>query len=59
MRVTGRDLDHVRRLKFDTAAGKAITIESAIGGRRGLIRRADWRACGGTVRRPPRSEAAQ
>ena len=29
VRVTGRDLDYVRRLKFDTAAGKAITIESA------------------------------
>ena len=29
VRVTGRDLDHVRRLKYDTAAGKAITIESA------------------------------
>jgi hypothetical protein len=29
VRVTGRDLDHVRRLKFDMAAGKAITIESA------------------------------
>ena len=33
VRVTGRDLDHVRRLKFDTAAGKAITIESATAGR--------------------------
>ena len=29
VRVTGRDLDHVQRLKFDTTAGKAITIESA------------------------------
>ena len=29
VRVTGRDLEHVQRLKFDTAAGKAITIESA------------------------------
>ena len=29
VRVTGRDLDHVKRLKFDMAAGKAITIESA------------------------------
>ena len=29
VRVTGRDLDYVRRLKFDMAAGKAITIESA------------------------------
>ena len=29
VRVTGRDLDYVQRLKFDTAAGKAITIESA------------------------------
>jgi hypothetical protein len=29
VRVTGRDLDHVQRLKFDVAAGKAITIESA------------------------------
>ena len=29
VRVTGRDLDHVRRLKYDMAAGKAITIESA------------------------------
>jgi hypothetical protein len=33
VRVTGRDLDHVKRLKFDTAAGKAITIESATAGR--------------------------
>jgi hypothetical protein len=33
VRVTGRDLDHVRRLKFDVAAGKAITIESATAGR--------------------------
>ena len=32
VRVTGRDLDHVRRLKFDMAAGKAITIESATAG---------------------------
>jgi ATPase subunit of ABC transporter with duplicated ATPase domains len=32
VRVTGRDLDHVQRLKFDTAAGKAITIESATTG---------------------------
>jgi len=29
VRVTGRDLDHVQRLKFDMTAGKAITIESA------------------------------
>jgi len=29
VRVTGRDLDYVKRLKFDTAAGQAITIESA------------------------------
>jgi hypothetical protein len=29
VRVTGRDLDHVKRLKYDEAAGKAITIESA------------------------------
>jgi predicted metal-dependent enzyme (double-stranded beta helix superfamily) len=29
VRVTGRDLDYVRRLKYDEAAGKAITIESA------------------------------
>ena len=33
VRVTGRDLDYVQRLKFDTAAGKAITIESATAGR--------------------------
>src|SRR5215813_1273635 len=33
VRVTGRDLDHVQRLKFDTTAGKAITIESATAGR--------------------------
>jgi hypothetical protein len=32
VRVTGRDLDHVRRLKFDVSAGKAITIESATAG---------------------------
>ena len=32
VRVTGRDLDYVRRLKFDTAAGKAIIIESATAG---------------------------
>jgi hypothetical protein len=32
VRVTGRDLDHVRRLKFDTAAGRAIVIESATAG---------------------------
>ena len=32
VRVTGRDLDYVRRLKFDMAAGKAITIESATAG---------------------------
>src|SRR5262245_933239 len=32
VRVTGRDLDYVQRLKFDTAAGKAITIESATTG---------------------------
>jgi predicted metal-dependent enzyme (double-stranded beta helix superfamily) len=29
VRVTGRDLDYVKRLKYDMAAGKAITIESA------------------------------
>lgn len=29
VRVTGRDLDYVQRLKFDMAAGKAIAIESA------------------------------
>ena len=29
VRVTGRDLDHVKRLKYDMAAGKAISIESA------------------------------
>jgi predicted metal-dependent enzyme (double-stranded beta helix superfamily) len=29
VRVTGRDLDHVKRLKYDMTAGKAITIESA------------------------------
>ena len=29
VRVTGRDLDYVQRLKFDTVAGKAVTIESA------------------------------
>ena len=29
VRVTGRDLDYVPRLKFDMTAGKAITIESA------------------------------
>ena len=29
VRVTGRDLDYVQRLKYDMAAGKAITIESA------------------------------
>ena len=33
VRVTGRDLDYVQRLKFDTAAGKAIIIESATTGR--------------------------
>ncbi|MBV8392918.1 MAG: hypothetical protein JOY81_07025 [Alphaproteobacteria bacterium] len=32
VRVTGRDLDLVQRLKFDTAAGKAITIESESAG---------------------------
>ena len=32
VRVTGRDLDYVRRLKFDMAAGKAITIECATAG---------------------------
>ena len=32
VRVTGRDLDYVRRLKFDMAAGKAIPIESATAG---------------------------
>lgn len=29
LRVTGKDLDYVERLKFDTEAGKAIVIESA------------------------------
>jgi hypothetical protein len=29
LRVTGKDLDHVRRLKYDTDAGKALVIESA------------------------------
>src|SRR3954465_7803999 len=29
VRVTGRDLDQVKRLKYDMTAGKAITIESA------------------------------
>ena len=29
VRVTGRDLDHVKRLKYDMGAGKAVTIESA------------------------------
>jgi predicted metal-dependent enzyme (double-stranded beta helix superfamily) len=29
VRVTGRDLDHVKRLKYDEAAGRAIVIESA------------------------------
>jgi hypothetical protein len=32
VRVTGRDLDYVQRLKFDTTVGKAITIESATAG---------------------------
>lgn len=32
VRITGRDLDYVKRLKFDMAAGKAITIESATAG---------------------------
>jgi hypothetical protein len=32
VRVTGRDLDHVQRLKFDMAGGKAIVIESASAG---------------------------
>ncbi len=32
VRVTGRDLDYVQRLKFDTSAGRAITIESATAG---------------------------
>ena len=32
VRVTGRDLDYVQRLKFDTTAGKAIAIESATAG---------------------------
>jgi hypothetical protein len=32
VRVTGRDLDYVQRLKFDMTAGKAITIESATTG---------------------------
>jgi len=32
VRVTGRDLDYVQRLKFDRSAGKAITIESATAG---------------------------
>jgi hypothetical protein len=29
VRVTGRDLEYIQRLKFDMAAGKAVTIESA------------------------------
>jgi len=29
VRVTGRDLEYIQRLKFDVAAGQAITIESA------------------------------
>lgn len=29
LRVTGKDLDYVERLKYDAAAGKAIVIESA------------------------------
>ena len=29
LRVTGRDLDYVERLKYDTDAGKALVIESA------------------------------
>jgi predicted metal-dependent enzyme (double-stranded beta helix superfamily) len=29
LRVTGKDLDYVERLKYDTAAGKALVIESA------------------------------
>jgi hypothetical protein len=33
VRVTGRDLDHVERLKFDMGSGKAITIESATAGK--------------------------
>ncbi|WP_178133993.1 cupin domain-containing protein [Vineibacter terrae] len=32
VRVTGRDLDYVQRLKFDTAARKATVIESATAG---------------------------
>jgi hypothetical protein len=32
VRVTGRDLDHVQRLKFDVTAGKAMVIESATAG---------------------------
>ncbi|MBV8189368.1 MAG: hypothetical protein JO339_19155 [Alphaproteobacteria bacterium] len=32
VRVTGCDLEYVERLKYDTAAGKAITIESATTG---------------------------
>lgn len=32
VRVTGRDLDYVQRLKFDTAAHKAVVIESASAG---------------------------
>ncbi|HKU95754.1 MAG TPA: hypothetical protein VJR58_10780 [Vineibacter sp.] len=32
VRVTGRDLDYVQRLKFDTAARKAVVIESATAG---------------------------
>ncbi|HJQ60472.1 MAG TPA: hypothetical protein VJ890_26440 [Vineibacter sp.] len=32
VRVTGRDLDHVKRLKFDTAAKRASVIESATAG---------------------------
>ena len=29
LRVTGKDLDYVERLKYDTEAGKALVIESA------------------------------
>lgn len=33
VRVTGKDLDYVRRLKFDLAAKQALVIESATAGR--------------------------
>lgn len=33
LRVTGKDLDYVERLKYDAAAGKAMVIESASAGK--------------------------